>query len=117
MRYAITSDIHANRQAWNAVLLDIRSSNIDKIICLGDIVGYGPDPARVLESVYSNVDFSEPAAFNYVIEPGDALDSWEAVEESLLFIGHTHHPSIFVLGGSGKFTGEVAIRDLHLEKR
>jgi predicted phosphodiesterase len=56
MRYAIVSDIHANLQAWNAVLLDIRSQAIDRIVCLGDIVGYGPNPAEVLESVHANVD-------------------------------------------------------------
>ncbi len=56
MRYAITSDVHANLQAWNAVLLDIRSSNVDRVICLGDIVGYGPNPREVLESVHSSVD-------------------------------------------------------------
>ena len=55
MRIAIVSDIHANLQAWNAVLLDIGSSRIDRIVCLGDVVGYGPDPAAVLESVYTHV--------------------------------------------------------------
>jgi len=54
MRIAIVSDIHANLQAWNAVLLDIGCSRIDRIVCLGDVVGYGPDPAAVLESVYSH---------------------------------------------------------------
>lgn len=53
---AIVSDIHANLQAWNAVLLDIRSINADTIFCLGDIVGYGPNPAEVLSSVHSNVE-------------------------------------------------------------
>lgn len=55
MRYAILSDIHANWQAWNAVLLDIGSSRVDRVVCLGDIVGYGPQPANVLESVYKHV--------------------------------------------------------------
>ncbi len=56
MRYAVVSDIHANLQAWNAVLLDIRSQKVDRIVCLGDIVGYGPNPAEVLESIHSNID-------------------------------------------------------------
>ena len=56
MRYAIVSDIHANLQAWNAVLLDIRSSGVDKILCLGDLVGYGPQPAETLQSLYEHVD-------------------------------------------------------------
>ena len=56
MRFAIVSDLHSNLQAWNAVLLDIRSQKLDRIICLGDVVGYGPDPAEVLRSVHANVN-------------------------------------------------------------
>ena len=55
LRYAIVSDIHANLQAWNSVLTDIRSVGADTILCLGDIVGYGPRPADVLEQVYAHV--------------------------------------------------------------
>ena len=56
MRYAILSDIHANLQAWNAVYLDARSNAVERIICLGDIVGYGPHPAEVLQAVHAHVD-------------------------------------------------------------
>ena len=51
MRVAIISDIHANHQAWQAVLQDIKMGGIDSIVCLGDIVGYGPRPKQVLEEV------------------------------------------------------------------
>jgi predicted phosphodiesterase len=43
MRYAIVSDIHANLAAFEAVLADI-GNGVDRIWCLGDLVGYGPDP-------------------------------------------------------------------------
>lgn len=56
MRYAIVSDIHANIRAWEAVLADIRSQSVDVIVCLGDVVGYGPKPAEVLEAVRSVTD-------------------------------------------------------------
>ncbi|MCK5849995.1 MAG: metallophosphoesterase family protein [Kiritimatiellae bacterium] len=56
MIYAIVSDIHANLQAWHAVLDDMQKYGPDSILCLGDIVGYGPMPAQVLESVCDNVD-------------------------------------------------------------
>lgn len=55
MRYAIISDIHSNIQALKAVLLDIHSNNIDEIICLGDVIGYGPAPAETLELAYANI--------------------------------------------------------------
>lgn len=49
MRYAIISDIHGNLVAFQAVLEDIKiRGGVDHIWCLGDIVGYGPDPAECI---------------------------------------------------------------------
>jgi putative phosphoesterase len=56
MRIAIVSDIHSNIQAWNVVWANLATQKIDKVICLGDIVGYGPRPAETLAAVYKNVD-------------------------------------------------------------
>lgn len=56
MRYAFISDIHANLQAWRAVHLDIRAGKIDYILCLGDIVGYGPSPSEVLHEAHAHID-------------------------------------------------------------
>lgn len=44
MRTAILTDIHANREALESVLADLAQRSVDRIVCLGDIVGYGPDP-------------------------------------------------------------------------
>ena len=52
MRYAILSDIHANEAALRAVLQDAVDAHAEKIICLGDVLGYGPDPVSTLELVY-----------------------------------------------------------------
>ena len=51
MRYAIFSDIHANWQAWCAVRTDLRAQGAATAICLGDVIGYGPSPLRVLRDV------------------------------------------------------------------
>lgn len=55
MKYAIISDIHSNLQALRAVIYDIKASHCDEIICLGDVVGYGPQPAETLAFAYSKV--------------------------------------------------------------
>jgi diadenosine tetraphosphatase ApaH/serine/threonine PP2A family protein phosphatase len=55
MRYAIISDIHGNAEALQAVLKDIQHNSIDTVICLGDIVGYYPDPEKCIELVRDNV--------------------------------------------------------------
>ncbi len=50
MRYAIVSDIHANLEAFTAVLEDIeKRGGVQKIFCLGDIVDYGPNPHECIE--------------------------------------------------------------------
>ena len=50
MKYAILGDIHANLAAFEAVLEDIEAKGgFDEIWCLGDIVGYGPEPHACIE--------------------------------------------------------------------
>ncbi|HXG09134.1 MAG TPA: metallophosphoesterase family protein [Gemmataceae bacterium] len=46
---AIISDIHSNLEAFQAVLEDIERHGVDEIYCLGDIVGYGPNPCECLD--------------------------------------------------------------------
>ena len=163
MRYAILSDVHANEAALRAVLTDAQDAGASRMICLGDVLGYGPDPVASLEIVHDQVhacllgnhdaavcglmsmedftpvaagaaekhrsmlspkaaewlrtlplvyegpgfacahgDFSAPAEFNYILDPEDAVPSWQARGEQLLFVGHSHQPGIFVLGASGE---------------
>ena len=50
MRCAIIADIHANLAALKAVLVDVKQrGGVEEIWCLGDIVGYGPDPHDCIE--------------------------------------------------------------------
>jgi diadenosine tetraphosphatase ApaH/serine/threonine PP2A family protein phosphatase len=46
LRIAVISDIHGNWHALEAVLADIEREGVDETWCLGDIVGYGPQPNR-----------------------------------------------------------------------
>lgn len=48
MRYGIFSDVHSNEEALLAVLEAYQKEEIDQYICIGDIVGYGADPARCI---------------------------------------------------------------------
>jgi predicted phosphodiesterase len=48
---AIISDIHSNLEALQAVLKDIEKQKVDEIYCLGDIVGYGPNPRECVDLV------------------------------------------------------------------
>jgi diadenosine tetraphosphatase ApaH/serine/threonine PP2A family protein phosphatase len=46
MRIAVISDIHGNWHALDAVLRDVDAESVDEVWCLGDVVGYGPQPNR-----------------------------------------------------------------------
>ena len=48
---AVISDIHGNLEALTAVLKDIKEQGADEIVCLGDVVGYGPDPVPCLKII------------------------------------------------------------------
>ncbi|MFZ9880535.1 MAG: metallophosphoesterase family protein [Phycisphaerales bacterium] len=50
-RFAVVSDIHANRVAFEAVLRNIDRRRVDGVLCLGDIVGYGPEPSECIALV------------------------------------------------------------------
>jgi predicted phosphodiesterase len=50
---AIISDVHGNLEALQAVLKDIESQGVSEIYCLGDVVGYGPNPRECVDLVMS----------------------------------------------------------------
>ncbi|BDS06627.1 hypothetical protein NT6N_16670 [Oceaniferula spumae] len=167
MRIALVSDIHANLQAWNAVLEDIQALGIDQIINLGDVVGYGPNPSEVLESVrkhsrisvignhdavcalrmcpsvfndqaraaiewtqsqldeeacqflnelpdmarpednsflITHAEVVAPLNFGYILTAEDAEKNFAACKDSIIFIGHTHRPGLFLLNETGEVT-------------
>jgi predicted phosphodiesterase len=49
VKRALISDIHSNIESLEAVLADIRDQGITEIYCLGDLVGYGPNPREVID--------------------------------------------------------------------
>ncbi len=79
MLFAIISDIHSNLEALTAVLADIDKRGIKTIYCLGDVIGYGPNPTECLDLVIARTEwcvlgnhdyavFYEPTNFNYAAE-------------------------------------------------
>lgn len=48
---AVFSDVHANLEALDAVMADARGCRVENFLCLGDVVGYGPDPVACLELI------------------------------------------------------------------
>ena len=50
-RIAVFSDIHGNLEALEAILNDIERNNIDEVIYLGDVIGFGPNPKECLDLI------------------------------------------------------------------
>lgn len=50
---AVISDVHGNLDALEAVLADIDERGVERILCLGDNIGYGPEPEGVIERIRS----------------------------------------------------------------
>ncbi len=67
---ALISDIHGNRAALESVLRDIEARHADKIYCLGDIVGYGPDPEACIDLVMARAQWSLMGNHDYALLHG-----------------------------------------------
>ncbi|MEZ5965794.1 MAG: metallophosphoesterase family protein [Planctomycetota bacterium] len=55
---AFISDIHSNMEALSVCLERIRALGADRIVCLGDVIGYGPEPREALLTVMQEAEFS-----------------------------------------------------------
>src|SRR2546430_8679039 len=56
VRLACCADCHASRQAFSACLDFARARGAERIVCLGDVVGYGADPEWAVDTVMGLVD-------------------------------------------------------------
>ncbi len=56
MRIGIFSDVHGNIEALEVVLQALKYENVDRTICLGDVVGYGPNPNQCVDKIIEEVD-------------------------------------------------------------
>jgi diadenosine tetraphosphatase ApaH/serine/threonine PP2A family protein phosphatase len=68
---ALISDIHANLEALEAVFLDIdRHPEVEAVYCLGDVVGYGPDPEPVIDLLEQRCAFVLLGNHDYALLTG-----------------------------------------------
>ncbi|MBU1261290.1 MAG: metallophosphoesterase family protein [Planctomycetes bacterium] len=65
--FAIISDIHSNIEALTTVLADIEKRGIKEIYCLGDIIGYGPNPKECLDLVIEKTQVGVIGNHDYAI--------------------------------------------------
>ena len=78
MVYAIISDVHANAIALSAVLEDARRCGAKKLLCLGDVVGYGPEPESTVSTIRARAAFT--LAGNHDDAVAGRLDSSDFID-------------------------------------
>jgi predicted phosphodiesterase len=181
MKLAIISDIHGNMEALNEVLIDIDKRHVDAMICLGDMVGYGPEPEEVIRtiiereiptimgnhelaiidtkylewfnplarlSIRKTIPMLSEVSMDYIADlavvaikngarfvhgfPPDSVitylfqieepafcSTFEALEEDLCFVGHTHKLEIVSYGGGVVIRAPLkeGIAKLHRDKK
>lgn len=74
MRIAFISDLHSNIYAVESLEKDLKKRDVDKIICLGDIVGYGANPVEVVEWVKEKCDFSLRGNHDTLVSDAEPID-------------------------------------------
>ena len=103
MRIAVLTDIHANREAFEAVLADVAAHGVDRIALLGDIVGYGADPGWCCDKaaelvaeaegvLFVHASANRPEEWSYVTSDTKATPSFRASAARLILCGHVHVP-------------------------
>lgn len=95
MRLALIADIHGNLVAFNAILDDIAHERVDRIICLGDVCAFGPQPGEVMARlreigcpvVMGDTDATlltpEPPATHELLRRLQQIDAWAATRLTL----------------------------------
>jgi predicted phosphodiesterase len=90
----ILSDIHGNLEALEAVLTDAEGQGAEEVVCLGELVGYGPDPLGCIERSMSWPIVLQ-GAYDFAVLDDDDLSGWSAVyaARSLLWVRSLLGPS------------------------
>jgi len=119
--FAIVSDIHANIEALDNVLRHIESLGIDDIVCLGDVVGYGPNPRECIERAMNwrftirgnHEDALLFLATDFNLEAAQAIEWTRAQLNSKQFEKTRNHDLWNFLGSLGERVDEDGIVFVH----
>lgn len=94
-RFAVISDLHSNIEATEAVLEDIKREGIEEIFCLGDVVGYGPNPNEVI-NLSEKFIFTIMGNHDEAVLTGKGLEDFNplATEAALWTRGEIFYPAV-----------------------
>ena len=96
---AIISDIHGNLEALRAVLADIEKRHVDEIVCLGDVVGYGPNPIECVKIIRKTCRWSLCGNHDAALFMTHALGFNESAAKAISWQRNKMRPGLFSLPG------------------
>ncbi len=96
---AIISDIHGNLEALRAVLADIKTQRADEIVCLGDVVGYGPNPVECVKIIRNVCRWSLCGNHDAALFMTHALGFNESAAKAVAWQRRKMMPGFFSLPG------------------
>ncbi len=91
---ALVSDLHSNMFATEAVFRRIDSLAVDEVVCLGDVIGYGPDPEPCIDLVRERCSFTLKGNHDWGMT-GDLRDFNPMAQESLMWHRRRLKPGFF----------------------
>ncbi|MEW6009229.1 MAG: metallophosphoesterase family protein [Candidatus Omnitrophota bacterium] len=86
MRYGIFSDVHSNLEALHAVLSVYKKENIDKYLCIGDIVGYASNPLECIKIVRETADFCVAGNHDWAAVNKFSLDFFNPIAKAAVVV-------------------------------
>jgi diadenosine tetraphosphatase ApaH/serine/threonine PP2A family protein phosphatase len=84
LRLAVLSDIHGNYDALQAVLEALEKEAIDAYACLGDIVGYGPQPCECLHEIQRRGSFVIAGNHDYAVTERIGMDTFNSLAKDAI---------------------------------
>ena len=117
-RYAVISDIHGNRFAFEAVLARLANLEIDEVICLGDIVGYGPHPGECIDLVVRYSTHSVQGNHDQAVVDPYCADAFNGAAREAIFwtreaLGPLHLNALLQLRTTVRIDSDPPIVCLH----
>ncbi len=85
MRLAILSDIHANLEALTKAMAIIDEQKPDDIICLGDVVGYGPDPNPCVDIIRDKASIILMGNHDFAVTHTEATENFNPIAKEAVF--------------------------------
>lgn len=114
-KIAIISDVHGNMEAFEQVLADIDRLNVDVVISLGDNIGYGPEPDRVIQYIRRHAISSVQGNHELAIIEPNYLNWFNAAAQQSLkkTLKLLSEPSIGFIAKMKVFLSEYGCRFVH----